>query len=304
MTTYYSGINLAELPVPDAVAVPDTSALFSAWLERLLQLHPAFSALVESDPAFKLGEVNAWQVALLMGRMNDDVRAVLLASAGGADLDHLGAGFDVPRKLIDPGDAQTVPPVPPVWEDDETYRLRIQTSWGRLSTAGAADAYRFFTASASTETLDVRPYGPEDHDLPGEVHLYILARNDGGIPSPALIDTVLASVSGKDVRPLTDYVTAYPAILVPFEVQADIYLPYGLDNDLVMASAREALNRYLALTYRIGVTLSCSGIFSVLHQSGTVTVRMRSPLADREMGIGEVGKCLAVRLNKVVLNGD
>lgn len=304
MTTYYAGINLAELPVPDAIQVPDTSALFTAWLERLLALHPAFSALVESDPAFKLGEINAWQVALLMGRMNDDVRAVLLASAGGSDLDHLGAGFDVPRKLLHPGDAQAIPPVLPVWEDDETFRLRIQTSWGRLSTAGAADAYRFFTASASTDTLDVRPYGPEDHGLPGEVHLYILARGDSGLPSTALIDTVLASVSGKDVRPLTDYVTAYPAIIGPFDIEADIYLPYGLDNDLVMDSAREALAQYLALTYRIGVTLSCSGIFSVLHQSGVVTVRMRAPLADREMGIGEVAKCLSVRLNKVVLNGD
>lgn len=304
MTVYYSGINLSDLPVPDAVLVPDTSQLFSAWLERLLILHPAFSALVESDPAYKLGEINAWQVALLMGRMNDDVRAVLLASARGTDLDHLGAGFDVPRKLIDPGDPQAIPPVPALWEDDDTYRLRIQTSWGRLSTAGAADAYRFFTASASTETLDVRPYGPEDHGLPGQVHLYILARNASGIPGPALIKTVLDAVSEKDVRPLTDYVTAYPSIIVPFEIEADICLPYGLDNDLVMANARAALEQYLALTYRIGITLSRSGIFSVLHQSGTVTVRMRTPVADREMGIGEVAKCIAIRLTKVVLNGD
>ena len=297
-------IDMSALPVPDAVVVPAADTIFAQWLSRLRTLDPDFNALVESDPAYKQGEVNAFQVTLLMQRVNDAVRAVLLASSAGNDLDHLGAGFEVPRKVLVPADPNAIPPVEAVLETDDDFRRRIQSSWGRLSTAGALDAYRFFTASASPDTLDVRPYGPEDHNKPGEVHIYVLSRLNAGVPSAALLATVLSSVSGDDVRPLTDYVTAYPATIIPFEVEADILLPYGLDNDMVMDMAREALARYLDLTYRIGVTVSRSGIFSMLHQKGVATVHLRLPADDREMGVGEVGRCTAIRLNKVVVDGD
>ncbi len=82
-------INLSEIPVPDVIRVPDTARLLAAWLSRLQELDPDFNALVESDPAFKQGEVIAYQSALFMQRVNDAVRAVFLASSNGADLDQL-----------------------------------------------------------------------------------------------------------------------------------------------------------------------------------------------------------------------
>lgn len=78
-------INLSELEVPDAIIVPDASNIFDRWLARLRELDPEFDALVESDPAYKQGEVNAYQLTLAFQRVNDAVRAVFLASARGAD---------------------------------------------------------------------------------------------------------------------------------------------------------------------------------------------------------------------------
>lgn len=110
MPNSYDVINLSELAVPDALVVPDAAEIFSRWLARLQELDPQFDALVESDPAFKQGEVNAYQLTLAFQRVNDAVRAVFLASARGADLDHIGAAFNVKRQVIRPGDPDAVPP--------------------------------------------------------------------------------------------------------------------------------------------------------------------------------------------------
>lgn len=62
MASSYDVINLSELAVPDAIVVPDAATIFSRWLARLRALDPTFDALVESDPTYKQGEVNAYQL--------------------------------------------------------------------------------------------------------------------------------------------------------------------------------------------------------------------------------------------------
>jgi phage-related baseplate assembly protein len=47
-------------------------------------------------------------LTLAFQRVNDAVRAVFLASARGADLDQIGAGFNVSRLVINPGDPDAV----------------------------------------------------------------------------------------------------------------------------------------------------------------------------------------------------
>ena len=143
MASSYDVINLSALAVPDAIVVPDSADIFTRWLARLRELDPEFDALVESDPAYKQGEINAYQLTLAFQRVNDAVRAVFLASARGADLDQLGAAFNVSRLVIVPGDPDAVPPVEPVYESDDAFRERIQLSWAQLNTAGARNAYRF-----------------------------------------------------------------------------------------------------------------------------------------------------------------
>lgn len=146
MASSYDVINLSELAVPDAIVTPDAAEIFSRWLARLRELDPEFDALVESDPTYKQGEVNAYQLTLAFQRVNDAVRAVFLASAKGDDLDQLGAAFNVQRFVITPADPDAVPPVDAVLEDDNAFRERIQLSWAQLNTAGARNAYRLLSA--------------------------------------------------------------------------------------------------------------------------------------------------------------
>lgn len=296
MATSPNTINLSELEVPDAIRVPNTDVLFSAWLEKLRQLDPIYDALVESDPVFKQGEALTYQTTLLLQRVNDAVRAVLLASALGADLDQLGAGFNVTRLLISPAEPNAVPPVEPLFESDEAFRARIQLSWSQLNTAGARNAYRFHAKSADPDVLDAEAYGPETHGRLGEVDTYILSRTGNGIAPQALVDKVSAVLSEDETRPLTDFVTVRSATLSLFDVIAELDIPEGPDAQTVLDNAKVALTDYLEQTHRIGVVIPISGIYRALHQSGVTRVHLKSPLADLEAVAGSAPYCNSINV--------
>lgn len=274
------------------------------YIRKLQELDAIYDALVESDPAFKQGEVVAWRVALLRQQMNDAIRAVLLASATGADLDQIGANFNVARQIITPADDSTVPPTPAVYEDDEAFRTSIQLSWSRLSTAGAYVAYQYFAMRADSDVLDAQPYGPETHGMEGRVLMYVLSRTGDGTAPPELVDKVHASVTPKTVRPLTDFVTSQSATVLPYDIDADVHIPYGLDADLVLKTANEALKVYTASVHRIGSVVAHSGIDGSLHQSGVVRVVLRSPATDLLPAMGEAYWCRSVTVNKVLVNAE
>ncbi|EFL4511239.1 baseplate assembly protein [Escherichia fergusonii] len=298
MPNSYDVINLSELAVPDALVVPDAAEIFSRWLARLQELDPQFDALVESDPAFKQGEVNAYQLTLAFQRVNDAVRAVFLASARGADLDQIGAAFNVKRQVIRPGDPDAVPPVEVELEDDGAFRERIQLSWAQLNTAGARNAYRFHAKSADTDVLDAEAYGPETHSRPGCVDVYVLSRTGDGTAAKPLLDKVNSTLNADEIRPLTDYVTVKSAIITNYAITAELEIPDGPDATTVLNNAIEALQSYTMLSHRINTVVPLSAIYAALQQSGVVRVRLISPVADLEAEAGKAPWCTAINVTR------
>ena len=298
MASSYDVINLSALAVPDAIVVPDAADIFTRWLARLRELDPVFDALVESDPAFKQGEINAYQLALAFQRVNDAVRAVFLASARGADLDQIGAGFNVSRLVINPGDTNAVPPVDPVYEDDDAFRERIQLSWAQLNTAGARNAYRFHAKSADNDVLDADAYGPETHNRPGEVDVYVLSRTGNGEASPSLTEKVMSELSADEVRPLTDYVSVKSATIVSYAVTAELDIPDGPDAQTVLEHAISTLTSYTRLSHRINGLVPLSAIYAALQQPGVTRVRLISPVADLEAAAGQAPWCSAINVTR------
>lgn len=298
MASSYDVINLSALAVPDAIVVPDAADIFTRWLARLRELDPVFDALVESDPAFKQGEINAYQLALAFQRVNDAVRAVFLASARGADLDQIGAGFNVSRLVINPGDSDAVPPVDPVYEDDDAFRERIQLSWAQLNTAGARNAYRFHAKSADNDVLDADAYGPETHNRPGEVDVYVLSRTGNGEASPSLTEKVMSELSADEVRPLTDYVSVKSATIVSYAVTAELDIPDGPDAQTVLEHAISTLTSYTRLSHRINGLVPLSAIYAALQQPGVTRVRLISPVADLEAAAGQAPWCSAINVTR------
>ncbi|AOQ01020.1 baseplate assembly protein [Enterobacter hormaechei subsp. hoffmannii] len=298
MANNYDVINLSTLAVPDALVVPDAADIFTRWLARLRELDPEFDALVESDPAYKQGEINAYQLTLAFQRVNDAVRAVFLASARGADLDQLGAGFNVSRLVINPGDPDAVPPVDPVYEDDNAFRERIQLSWAQLNTAGARNAYRFHAKSADNDVLDADAYGPETHNRPGEVDVYVLSRTGNGVAGLILIEAVMNKLSADEVRPLTDFVSVKSATIASYAVTAELEIPDGPDAQTVLENAISTLTSYTLLSHRINAIVPLSAIYSALQQPGVSRVKLITPTADLEAAAGQAPWCSAINITR------
>ncbi|HFP1757334.1 TPA: baseplate J/gp47 family protein [Escherichia coli] len=298
MAESYDVINLSDLPVPDAIVVPDASVIFGAWLARLRELDPEFDALVESDPTYKQGEVTAFQLTLAFQRVNDAVRAVFLASAQKADLDQIGAAFNVGRMVIVPANPDAVPPTDAVMEEDEAFRERIQLSWSQLSTAGTRNAYRFHARSADEDVLDADAYGPEEHGRAGEVDVYVLSREGNGTASEALLDAVSARLNADEIRPLTDFVTVKSAIINDYTVTAELEIPDGPDAGEVLENAKNTVMSYTRLANRINGMVPLSAIYAALQQTGVARVILSSPRADIEPATGTAPRCAAVNVTR------
>ena len=88
-----SAIDLSKLPSPDVVETLDFDSIRDAMIEDLITRDPDFTALLPSDPAYKIIEVAAYRELLLRSRINTASQAVMLAFAQGSNLDHLAALF-------------------------------------------------------------------------------------------------------------------------------------------------------------------------------------------------------------------
>lgn len=301
MANSYDVINLSSLAPPDAIIVPDASTIFADWLARLRELDPVFDALVESDPTYKQGEADAYQLTLALERVNDAVRAVLLASARGNDLDQIGAGFNVARLIITPADPDAVPPVDAVYEDDDAFRERIQLSWAQLNTAGARNTYRYYAKSADTGVLDADAYGPETHGKPGNVDVYVLSRIGDGNADAALVDAVSEALNDEDIRPLTDYVTVQSAVIQGYTIEATLEIPDGPDALTVLENAIEVATNYTQLSHRINTVVPLSAIYASLQQPGVTRVTLISPDRDIEAVPGQAPWCTSIKVTRKVV---
>lgn len=100
MANAFTAVNLSKLPPPVVVEQLDFETIFAEMLADLQSRDPVFTALVESDPAFKILEVAAYRELLIRQRANESAKAVMLAFANDADLDQLGANVGVARLVI------------------------------------------------------------------------------------------------------------------------------------------------------------------------------------------------------------
>nr|WP_217482190.1 baseplate J/gp47 family protein [Stenotrophomonas maltophilia] len=281
---------MSQLPAPAVIEVLDFEAMFDESLTALQALDPTFDALLPSDPAFKILEVCTYLRLLDRQRVNDAARGVMLAYAGGSDLDHLAAIFGVVRQVLDPGRPQEG--VPPRYESDEDFRRRIQLGPEGFSVAGPEGAYVFHALSADPRVLDASATSP----APGEVVVSVLSREADGTATQGLLDIVEAKLSADDVRPLTDHVLVKPATIVTYSVDATLFTFAGPDSQVVLAEARTRLDRYISESHRLGRDVTRSGLFAALHAEGVQRVEIVHPAADVVVNRTQATHCAGVTL--------
>ncbi len=215
-----AAIDLSRLPAPTVVEAIDYETVLAALKADLVARWPDYTADLESDPAIKLLEVAAYREVLLRQRVNDAARAVLVATAIGSDLDHLGALLNVARLEVEAAAPNATPPRVAVVEGDERFRQRIVLALEGYPTAGSRQAYRFHTLSASSMVKDVSVASP----APGLVRVTILSTLGDGSADAGLIATVRSAVSADKVRQLTDSVSVVSATVIPYAVAAELHI--------------------------------------------------------------------------------
>jgi phage-related baseplate assembly protein len=288
----FDAIDLAKLPAPAVVEALDYEAILAEMKADLVSRAPELAAVLalESEPMVKLLEVCAWRELLIRARVNDAARAVMLATATGADLDNLAALFGVERLIVDPGDPLATPPVPETRESDAVFRARAQLALEGFSTAGPVGAYTFHALSADAMVKDVYVDSPN----PGEVRVTVLSHEGDGTPSAPVLAAVAAALNAQDVRPLCDLVNVQAATIVTYTLDAAIEVLDGPDPALVLAASLAAVTGYVDGAHALGRDITLSGLYAALHQPGVSRVTLTAPAAEVAVAATEAAFCASL----------
>ncbi|MQU22138.1 baseplate assembly protein [Pseudomonas helleri] len=274
-------VDLSLLPVPDVIETIDYEDEYQGILERFrVAMGEQWSAVLESDPVVKLLEEVAYERITMRARINDAARSVLLASARRSDLDQVLALLDAKR--LD-------------GESDDDFRQRGRQAPYGYSTAGPLAAYRYHALSASSDVLDAKVDRPE----PGVVRITLLSRLGDGVPSAALLATVLAALSADDIRPLTDTLLVVAATVVRYTVKARIYVASGAAPEPLLSAAQTEGKVYTDQQFAIGAPVELSGLYAALHQPGAVRVELLTPLTGIAAQAQRAPLCTGIELEMV-----
>lgn len=287
-------IDLSQLPPPVVVELLDFETLFNERKEAFITLYPEDEQDVirrtlslESEPITMLLEENCYRELLLRQRVNEAARAVMVAYSVGSDLDQLAANFNVERLTITPEDDSVVPPVPAVMESDADLRVRTPQAFEGLSVAGPTAAYEFFGLSADGRVADVSAVSP----TPACVTISVLSREGDGTASQELIDIVASALNGEEVRPVADRVTVQAAEIVPYEIDATLYIYPGPESEPIRQASEQKLRTYIADQRRLGRDIRLSAIYAALHVEGVQRVELAQPLADMVLNDSQASNC-------------
>jgi phage-related baseplate assembly protein len=281
----FVAVDLTGLTPPDVVETlvyeDILEALKADCVARMEDMGVDYNVqMLESDPVVKILEVAAYREMLLRARVNDAARAVMLAFAQKADLEHLGVYYGVERDIVTPA----TDTAPAVYESDARLRQRVQLAPEAFSTAGPEGAYAFHTMSLDPSIKSVQVYSPN----PGEVHVLPLTDVGNGIPSASLLSAIRIRLAEEDIRPLTDMVFVRAPTTVEFAVSVNLSVAEGPDPLVVKAASLASINAYLSSRHRVGTSVKMSGLIAAAMVPGVEDVELVSPISDIEPAEDEV----------------
>lgn len=313
--------NLAALPAPTIISGLNFESIFADLIKEFLKLAPDQAEVVklESEPITKLLQAASYRIQHERKLANDQAQGLMLATAKGAQLDHLGAlpFVSTSRKVITPSDTSANPPTEAVMETDIDYRARLQLSLEGYTTAGSFGSYAYHglaadadvkdigiatpiftgTTSGSTITLTVTdPVGLAD-PLPGDVAVTVLSRTGNGTAPVKTLEAVIDKLNSETIRPMTDRPRIRSAEIVEYTLSANVYFSSSApDQGAILAAAKASAESYVADQHRIGRDITISGLHAAIHQNGVVKVAVTTPTDDLAINDRQAAFCTGITL--------
>lgn len=296
-----SAIDLSRLPAPRVVELLQYEAILAARLANLAGRLEGYDALLESDPAVKLQETDAYRELLTLAAINDRAAAVMLAFARGSDLDHIGAlfsGLGLARLELEPATDE----LPAVMESDSDFRRRIQLAPEELARTGLTGGH--YASRALRSSIKVGNVATIKRPG-GQVDVILLGRDGDGSLETADVATVAAAFTDGDAVQLTDVVNVRAATIVPFACRVTLSIPYGPDKSLIELAAEKAVRAYAARQRQVGRAVYRQMIEAAASVSGVdrSTAELAidgGDFADQDVAPGETGAAHLASLEFVV----
>lgn len=269
-TVKQSVLAYLEGNAPDDVAgVKET---FENEAELLTKFTQAFTVILQSH----FRQMNAQALQMFGMYATDDAMVDLIASQLGVE-----------RQILDEGDPNAFPPVPPTVESNEALLTRYYLAAYALATTGTRSGYRFnamtlggrpkVTVESPSKSKVVVTYEFEPHEMagqtkdaqarrvaPGEVDCFILAHTNNGAPADALIAATQQYMQRDDIAQETDLLTVKAPTIKPWSCDAVLYIRTGPDAEVVKAAAEKAVREYAKQQHRLGGGIELSMLYSVL----------------------------------------
>ncbi|EMU0901252.1 baseplate J/gp47 family protein [Neisseria gonorrhoeae] len=259
---------LSQLPAPAAIEETDFEGIFARKKAALTALCPesiretvAQTLELESEPLTIDLQQQAYQELLVRNRINEAVKANLLAYAQGSDLDHIAAQYGLSRKTIRAADPDANPPVAAEYETDDAFRARVQAHPEKYA-AGPRTAYEAHAIDAHPQITHARAV----RRAAGTVEVYI--KTQSGTPDETILTAALEYLSAETRRPLCDnvQVTAAQPKDAAVEYSAEYHPAANIQAE--RQTACEALDNLWRQNAHIGASVALSKIIGALDTPG------------------------------------
>ena len=173
-------------------------------------------------------------------------------------------------------------------ESDDAFAERIYDSRYTYSTAGAEQAYIYYTKAFSTLIDDVVVLNPSD----ANIDIYILMA-DRTQATSAFLEELENYLDDPDIKPLTDNITVKNVTRVNYAISVE-YKIYDTDlsklaeTQKAIAAAAEEFKAWQSA--RIGRDISSQKLISLPIAAGAAQVTINSPL-DTKVEANEIAYC-------------
>jgi len=255
---------------PDDVA--GVTETFENDAELLTKFTQAFTVILQSQ----FRQMNAQALQMFGMYATDEKMVDLIASQLGVE-----------RQILDEGDPNAFPVVPPTMESNDALLTRYYLAAYALATTGTRSGYRFnamtlggrpkVTVESPTKSKVVVTYEFEPHDMagqtkdaqarqvsPGVVDCFILAHANNGVPADALISATQQYMQRDDIAQETDLLTVKAPTITPWSCDAVLYIRQGSDETAAQLSAEQAIEQYAEQEHRLAGSIEPSMLYSVL----------------------------------------
>lgn len=264
-------IDLSKIAPPDAIQNVSYEAIRTAYLDdlksRLANVGIDFDVDgLETDPLIINEEARAYREMLLLQRINDAVRSVLLSSATGNDLIQLAADFGLEKRL---------------GETDDQLRMRRQLAPAAIAVGGPRDAYKAIAIEADSRVKDAVAVKGEQNRIDLVLQGY---EGDGTVPNE-VVTIVHDALSPQTKRPLTDTLIVRSCTATDTRIHVRIEIGSGPSASTVETEAMQGLKAYEQEREKIGSVLRTDGIIGGARKaSGVERVILLEPLTDVDPG--------------------